>query len=123
MGLAALAAAVDALAAQDLDGLSEAVRAERVLGLRRLVDRLEGHRLQELVAVDARGAAGAAPGPAGPSTASWLRARLLLGAGTAHVGFGGSSAICGWRPTLPGEGDGSRRSVGPHAADGDGGSG
>ena len=40
--LAALAAAVDDLAAQDLDGLPDAVRAERVLVLRRLLDRLEG---------------------------------------------------------------------------------
>ena len=46
--LTALAAAVDRLAAQDLDGLSDVVRAERVLVLRRLVDRLEGHRLHEL---------------------------------------------------------------------------
>ena len=46
--LTALTAAVDDLAAQDLDGLSDAVRAERVLVLRRLVDRLEGHRLHEL---------------------------------------------------------------------------
>jgi hypothetical protein len=37
-GLAALGADVDALAAQDLDGLPDAVRAERVLELRRLVD-------------------------------------------------------------------------------------
>jgi len=57
--LTALAAAVDDLAAQDLDGLSDAVRAERVLVLRRLVDRLEGHRLHELADLDARGAAAA----------------------------------------------------------------
>ena len=57
--LTALAAAVDRLAAQDLDGLSDAVRAERVLVLRRLVDRLEGHRLHELADLDARGAAAA----------------------------------------------------------------
>jgi len=56
--LTALAAVVDRLAAQDLHGLSDAVRAERVLVLRRLVDRLEGHRLHELAAV-ARGAAAA----------------------------------------------------------------
>ena len=58
-GLAELAAAVAALATQDLDGLSEGVGAERVLGLRRLVDRLEGQWLKELAAVDAIGAAGA----------------------------------------------------------------
>src|SRR5215216_7294364 len=40
--LAALGAAVEDLAAQDLGGLSDAVRAERVLVLRRLLDRLEG---------------------------------------------------------------------------------
>jgi hypothetical protein len=43
--LTALTAAVEGLAAQDLDGLADAVRAERVLGLRRLLDRLEGHWL------------------------------------------------------------------------------
>ena len=41
-GLAALAAAVDGLAAQDLTGLPAAVRAEWVLVLRRLLDRQEG---------------------------------------------------------------------------------
>ena len=39
--------------------LADPVRAERVLVLRRLVDRLEGQWLKELAAVDARGAAGA----------------------------------------------------------------
>jgi uncharacterized protein DUF222 len=39
--LAALVAAVDGLAAQDLTGLPDAVRAERVLVLRRLLDRLK----------------------------------------------------------------------------------
>jgi hypothetical protein len=69
-GLAVLATAADMLAAQLLDGLPDAVRAERVLELRCLLDRLEGHRLRELAAVDARGAAGAehdlqagSPGP------------------------------------------------------------
>jgi hypothetical protein len=46
-GLAALAAEVDALAAQDLDRLPDPIRAERVLQLRRLADRLEGHWLKE----------------------------------------------------------------------------
>src|SRR5918996_4232875 len=81
--LAALAAVVDQLAAQDLDGLPDAARAERVLRLRRLVDRLEGHWLQELAAVDARGAAGAEAGIQAPSTAGWLRHRLRLGHGAA----------------------------------------
>ena len=68
---------LDGLAAQDLDRLADAVRAERVLVLRRLLDRLEGQWLKELAAVDARGAAGAeaaagrldrrlAAGPAAP---------------------------------------------------------
>ena len=67
--LAALAAVVNDLAAQDLDGLADAVRAERVLVLRRLVDRLEGQWLNELAGVDARGAAGAEDGIAVGSTA------------------------------------------------------
>jgi hypothetical protein len=82
-GLAALAAAVDRLAAQDRAGLPDAVRAERVLGLRRLLDRLEGHWLQELAALDARGAAGADRQEQAASTAAWLRDRLRLGAGAA----------------------------------------
>jgi hypothetical protein len=45
-GLTALAAAVDGLAAQELDRLPDAVLAEQVLVLRGLVDRLEGHWLQ-----------------------------------------------------------------------------
>jgi hypothetical protein len=79
-----LAAVVDRLAARELDGLADAVRAERVLVLRRLLDRLEGHWLRELAAVDASGAAGAEDGMPAPSTASWLRARLRLGPGAAH---------------------------------------
>ncbi|HEV2921099.1 MAG TPA: DUF222 domain-containing protein, partial [Actinomycetota bacterium] len=83
-GLAALTAAVQELTTQDLDGLTDAVRAERVLGLRRLLDRLEGHWLQELAAVDARGAAGADQDVRFGSTAGWLRARLRMGAGAAR---------------------------------------
>jgi hypothetical protein len=83
-GLAALAAAVDQLAAQELHGLPDPVRAERVLRLRRLLDRLEGHWLQELAAVDARGAAGAEHDQPAGSTASWLRHRLRMGASAAH---------------------------------------
>jgi Domain of unknown function (DUF222) len=84
-GFAALTAAVEELAAQDLSGLTDAVRAERVLGLRRLLDRLEGHWLQELATVDARGAAGAEHAVPAPSTASWLRTRLHMGASAAHT--------------------------------------
>jgi hypothetical protein len=83
-GLDALAAVVDQLAAQELDGLADAAAAERVLRLRRLLDRLEGHWLRELAAVDARGAAGAEAGVQAPSTASWLRRRLRLGPGAAR---------------------------------------
>jgi hypothetical protein len=79
-GLVALAAVVDQLAAQDRDGLADHVRAQRVLGLRRLLDRLEGHWLAE---VDARGAAGAEQDVRFGSTAGWLRTRLHAGATTA----------------------------------------
>jgi Domain of unknown function (DUF222) len=82
--LAVLATAVEDLAAQDLDGLTDAVRAERVLELRQLLDRLEGHWLRELAGVDARGAAGAEHDLQAGSTAGWLRARLRMGAGAAH---------------------------------------
>jgi Domain of unknown function (DUF222) len=82
-GLTALAAVVDQLAAQDLAGLPDPVRAQRVLGLRRLLDRLEGHWLQELAEVDARGAAGADQDAQFGSTAGWLRTRLHAGAATA----------------------------------------
>ena len=82
-GLMALAADVDDLAAQDLDGLPEAVRAQRVLALRWLLDRLEGQWLNELAGVDACGAAGAEQGIQFASTASWL--------GTA----------CAWAPVPP----------------------
>ena len=49
-GLATLAAAINELATQDLDGLNDVALAERVLTLRRLVDRLECHWLKELAA-------------------------------------------------------------------------
>jgi hypothetical protein len=82
-GLAELAAELEGLAAQDLTGLADAALAERVLRLRRLLDRLEGHWLAEVAGVDARGAAGADQGTQAPSTAGWLRHRLRLGAGAA----------------------------------------
>jgi hypothetical protein len=82
-GLGPLAEVVDGLAAQDLEGLTDAALAEQALGLRRLVDRLEGQWLQHLAAVDGRGAAGADQGTPAPSTASWLRNRLHLGAAAA----------------------------------------
>ncbi|HEY6708915.1 MAG TPA: DUF222 domain-containing protein [Actinomycetota bacterium] len=79
-----LTADLDALATRDLDGLSEVVRAERVLALRQLADRLEGQWLKELAGVDAQGAAGAEldqqPGP----TTAWLRQQLRMGADAAR---------------------------------------
>ena len=61
--LAELTPFLDRLAARDLDRLSDTVRAERVLALRRQVDRLEGHWLKEL--------AGSTPaGPPGPNKTS-----------------------------------------------------
>ena len=81
--LTALVAAIDGLAAQDLNRLTDAVLAEQVVVLRGLVDRLEGQWLQQLAVVDGRGAAGADQGQEVGSTAAWLRARLRLGAGAA----------------------------------------
>jgi hypothetical protein len=81
--LAPLAAAIDELAAQDLNDLPDAALAEQVVRLRRLLDRLEGHWLKQLAAADARGAAGAEQDVPAPSTASWLRARLQMAAATA----------------------------------------
>jgi Domain of unknown function (DUF222) len=52
--------------------------------LRRLLDRLEGHWLAELAAVDACGATGAEADVQAGSTAGWLRTRLRMGAGAAH---------------------------------------
>jgi len=95
-GLATLAAAVNELATQDLDGLNDVALAERVLTLRRLVDRLEGHWLKELAAVDARGAAGADQDQQAGSTATWLRNRLRLGAGAAQSAVRTARALfCG----------------------------
>ncbi|HEX2157889.1 MAG TPA: DUF222 domain-containing protein [Actinomycetes bacterium] len=81
--MAALAAEVDRLASEDLDGLTDVALAEEVLQLRRLVDRLEGQWLQRVAAADARGAAGAERDQEVGSTAAWLRNRLRLGAGAA----------------------------------------
>jgi hypothetical protein len=78
-----LAAAAGRIAARDLGGLPDAVRAERVLAFRRLLDGLEGQWLKELAGVDACGAAGAEAGQEVGSTAAWLRGRLRLGAGEA----------------------------------------
>src|SRR5918993_3447279 len=81
--LASLTAAVEELAAEDLDRLSDAALAAQVLEFRRLLDRLEGQWLHQLAAVDGRGAAGAEADQQVGSTAAWLRSRLRLGVGTA----------------------------------------
>jgi Domain of unknown function (DUF222) len=82
-GLAAVVAELQGLVDQPLDGLPDAARADRVLALQGLADRLHGQLLAELAEVDARGAAGAEQGVPAPSTASWLQARLRMSAGAA----------------------------------------
>src|SRR4030095_1294161 len=83
-GLAGLVAELQGLADQGAgDGLADGALAERVLALRGLIDRLEGHWLADLASVDARGAAGADHAPPPASTAAWLRHRLRMGAGAA----------------------------------------
>jgi hypothetical protein len=83
-GLGLLAAAVDELAAEDLDGLPDSEAARRVLVLRGLIERLEGHWLRELAGVDGRGAAGTDQGIPAESTAGWLRNRNRMGYTDAH---------------------------------------
>jgi uncharacterized protein DUF222 len=83
-GLGLLAAAVEELAAEDLHALPAGEAAQRVLVLRRLLERLEGHWLRELAAVDGRGAAGTEDGTRADSTASWLRNRARMGPADAH---------------------------------------
>ncbi|HJW62690.1 MAG TPA: hypothetical protein VJ849_04265, partial [Actinomycetes bacterium] len=55
-GFSALVAELQGLADQPLEGLSDAARAERVLVLRGLADRVDGQWLAELAELDARGA-------------------------------------------------------------------
>jgi hypothetical protein len=95
-GLAVLEAGVDILATEDRTGLADGVRTGRILALQRLLHQLQGHWLQELAEVDARGVAGAEQGAPAPSTASWLRNRLRMSASaatscvrTARALFGG----------------------------------
>ena len=83
-GLAGLVAVLDELATQDLDRLAGSVRAQRVGCLHQLAARLDGQWLKELAGLDALGAAGADQDQPAPSTASWLRTRLHLGAGAAR---------------------------------------
>jgi Domain of unknown function (DUF222)/HNH endonuclease len=78
-GLDRLTAAVEELAAEDVSGLPDGEAAQRVLALRRLLDRLEGQWLRELAAVEGLGAAGAERGAQAPSTVGWLRGRLRAG--------------------------------------------
>src|SRR4029453_12331090 len=83
-GLGGLAAELRGLADQGAgDGLADGALAERVLALRGLIDRLEGHWLADLAAVDARGAAGADHHLPAAATPAWLRHRLRMGAGAA----------------------------------------
>jgi hypothetical protein len=82
-GLSALAAELQVLADQPLDGLADAARAERVMALQGLADRLHGQLLAELADLDARGAARAEHGVPAGSTAAWLRHRLRISAGAA----------------------------------------
>ena len=82
-GLAALAAALDRVNAQDPDRLDHAARVDRARKLRVLLECLEGMWLQELAVVDARGAAGAEQGLQAPSTADWLSERLGVSADVA----------------------------------------
>ena len=82
--LAELAAVVDKLAARPRDRSCGPAQLQRTRGLRWLADRLEGQWLQELAELDAAGAAATDPKAPAPSTASWLRRRLRMGAGAAH---------------------------------------
>jgi hypothetical protein len=82
--LAALVAANQELAAEDLDQLGDTALAADTVRLQRLLDSLQGQWLRRVAAVDARGAAGAELDQPALSTASWLRGRLRLGAGAAR---------------------------------------
>src|SRR5688572_5713708 len=101
-GLATVASGLDQLAAQDLDRLPDHVRAERVLALRGLVDRLEGLWLRELAGVDGRGAAGAERDQQVGSTAAWLGGRLRMGEGAASTAVRTARAL--FRGPLAGTG-------------------
>src|SRR5919109_3843831 len=83
-GIDLLAAAVDQLAAEDLDAHPDGEAARRVLVLRGLIERLEGVWLRELAGVDGRGAAGAEDEMPAESTAAWLRNRTRMGKANAH---------------------------------------
>src|SRR4029450_9873967 len=92
--LAALVADLTVLAGQNPDQLSSPARAERVLVLGRLADRLDGQWLKELAGVDARGEAGAEQDRQFGSTAGWLRVRLRMAATTATSRFPTARGPC-----------------------------
>ena len=79
-GAAAVAAAVDALAAVDPAELPDAALGAELIGLRAQLDRLEAQWLRRLRVFDARGG-GAGEGYL--STRSWLAGECRLGAGAA----------------------------------------
>src|SRR5829696_2207699 len=93
--LVGLSVVLDELEAEDLDQLSDSALTEDTLALQRLADRLGGQWLRRLGAVDARGVAGADQGIPAPSTASWLRRRLRLGAGAAREAVRTARALFG----------------------------
>ena len=98
-GLGLLAAADEALAAEDLDRLTDSALTQELLALQQLLDCLGGQWLRRLATVDARGAAGADRGEAALSTASWLRDRLRMGTGAAHEAVATARALfCGPLP-------------------------
>lgn len=79
--LAMLCAAVDAVAAEDIDGVGEAALEEQLVGVRRQMDRLEADFCRRLRRFErARGfvASGAA------SVVSWLRTACRMSAPAAH---------------------------------------
>jgi hypothetical protein len=92
-GLERLAAEIAELAAQDPAGLPDALACQQLLGLRRLVDQLEGCWLRLLAQVDATGAAGTEQGVIAASTAGWLHGRTHMAPATAHQGVRTARAL------------------------------
>jgi Domain of unknown function (DUF222) len=92
-GLGRLTAVIDELATENPDALPDAEAAQRVLVLRRLLERLEGVWLRELAGVDRRGAAGAENETPVESTAAWLRHRTRMGHPDAHQRVRVASAL------------------------------
>lgn len=92
-GLERLARTIADLGAQDPASLPDALACQQALGLRRLLDQLEGCWLRLLAHVDATGAAGAEQGVVAASTAGWLQARTHMGSATAHQGVRTARAL------------------------------